>query len=100
MFPQLDVLFDISNDTQKKYVVEFFGLKLPLFLGEIKGEFTETYSKNQIKFLNHNIPITVYKKKYDFYEVYDAKFTKSDGIAKPCRVLFFGVVSTHSMKRR
>lgn len=63
---------------KQKYVVEFFGLKLPMFLGEIKGDFTETYSKNQMKFLNHNIPITVYKKKYDFYEVYDAKFTKSE----------------------
>lgn len=43
----------------KRYVLEFLGLKLPLYLGRVKGEYNLEYSKNELTMFGGKIPATL-----------------------------------------
>lgn len=76
--PYIQEMKKYTSENKQKFVLEFFGFKLPIFLGETKGNFTENYSKQQLQFLKHKMPIILHKKQYDFFTTYNAQFKKSE----------------------
>lgn len=55
-----------TGKTVKKTVVEFFGLKIPLYLGRESGSFESKSEVTTAKLFSQNLPIKIYKKTFIF----------------------------------
>ncbi len=67
-----------TGNSKNKTVIEFFGFKLPLYLGKTQGDFTKTYSKSQFKFLGEDMPVALHNKRFDFYEIYNQELSRDE----------------------
>ena len=67
-----------TGKVSKRRVIEFFGVKVPLYLGSVKGEYsTESAAKN-LKLFGTDLPINIYEKKFIFNSVGDVTSTKEE----------------------
>ncbi len=71
-----------NGKTSEKTVLEFFGIKLPLYLGSTHGDFSADYSNNQIEILGKKIPITLYKMDCKHYDTIIKKFNRDELITQ------------------
>ncbi len=53
-----------TGKVKEKSVLEFFGIKIPLYLGGEKGEYKATKTVKTAKLFSQNLPIKVYTKKF------------------------------------
>ncbi len=53
-----------SGEIKEKCVFDFFGLRIPLFLGEVYGEYAEQLNVKKLQFFGEKIPITIYSKTF------------------------------------
>lgn len=68
----------IYTGEERKDVLEFFALKVPLFIGDTVGRYDEYFEKRQMKLFGQNLPIILYTKKYDTYSVQTMEISKAD----------------------
>lgn len=67
----------INSGKQKtKNVLEIFSLKIPLFLGEEKGEFKTYKDTKSLSFLEKDLPLRIHSKTFYFYETYKLTYSK------------------------
>lgn len=64
-----------TGKQKNKYVLEFFTLKIPLYIGSEKGEFKSETEVETLELFSQKLPISVYKKKFTFIE--KQKITRS-----------------------
>ena len=64
-----------SGEQKTKKVLEIFSIKIPLFLGEEKGEYKTYKDTKALSFLGKDLPLRIHSKTFHFYEKY--KFTYS-----------------------
>lgn len=57
-----------NGDIENRYLIEFFKIKLPLFLGKVNGEFDTKSRVSNLKIFNVKLPIRLYKKSFYFKE--------------------------------
>ncbi len=53
-----------TGEIIKKSVFEFFGLKIPLYLGQVNSDYKEELYVKKLKFFGEKIPISVYSKTF------------------------------------
>ena len=53
-----------NGEIKEKYVLEFFGVKIPLFLGQIIGDYSEKMTVKNLCFFGEKMPISTYKKSF------------------------------------
>ena len=58
--------------------MSFFGLKIPLFLGETKPPFIEKSTKNEVKLFEKTLPISITKKTYSPVKEIEIKLSNED----------------------
>lgn len=67
----------INSGKQKtKNVLEIFSLKIPLFLGEEKGEYKAYKDTKSLSFLGKDLPLRIHSKTFYFYETYKLTYSK------------------------
>lgn len=72
-------LLEIPNGkTAKRCVIEFFALKIPLYLGGVKGEYKAEFKKKNLKLFETQLPICLYEKKFIFNSVREITSTKEE----------------------
>ena len=57
-----------TGKIKEKSVFEFFGIKIPLYIGSEKGKYTCTLHKKQATLFSRKLPITLYTKRFAFYK--------------------------------
>lgn len=57
-----------TGKIKEKSVLEFFGIKIPLYIGSEKGKYTFTLHKKQATLFSRKLPITLYTKRFAFYK--------------------------------
>lgn len=55
-----------NGKTKTKRVLEFFNIKIPLYLGSEKAEFLSEFKTHNITLFDSKLPITVYEKNFKF----------------------------------
>ncbi|MBQ0083235.1 MAG: sporulation protein YqfD [Clostridiales bacterium] len=66
------------NEPKTKNVLEFFSLKIPLYLGEWKGNADTEKTEDFLYFLGAKSPILLHKKTYRFYEIHKYKRSENE----------------------
>ena len=64
-----------TGKDKNKTVMEFFGIKIPLYIGTQKGIFKTEKHTETIKLFKQNLPIKFYTKKFIFEREYSQKFS-------------------------
>ncbi len=64
-----------TADIHKRYVIDCMGLKIPLYLGSEKGEFTAKKSQNTLALFGSRLPITLYKKSFILHKSKEVTFS-------------------------
>ena len=66
----------LSGKTKTLKVLDFFGLKVPLFIGNIKFEYEESVTKKDLKMLGAKLPITIISKEFKEINIIKAQRTE------------------------
>ena len=66
----------LSGKSKTLNVIDFFGLKIPLFVGNVKFDYEETITKKNFKMLGANLPITIISK--NFKEINKIQTTRNE----------------------
>ncbi len=53
-----------DGEIKEKFVLEIFGVKIPLFLGQVTGDFYEELTVKNLYFFGEKMPICIYKKRF------------------------------------
>lgn len=75
-----DYIQDITYETGKiknRNTINFFGLKIPFYLGNIKKENINSFKNIDIKMFNKKLPIKITKQEYVFTETEKITFDKN-----------------------
>lgn len=83
-----------TGETKEKSVLEFFGIKIPLYIGSEKGKYDFTIRKNQPNLFGRKLPITIYTKRFAFYEEDTVKLSYQ----KACEMLESKLSKQHDGK--
>lgn len=67
-----------TGETKERTVLEIFSLKIPLYFGEITGDFECDIKSNNIKLFGKNLPIRKITKTFYFIEERENYFTKTN----------------------
>ncbi len=59
--PYKQTIIRLSDDSSIKYVLDFFGLRVPLYFGSTEGEYISKYSKHMISSSNSYVPIYLHR---------------------------------------
>lgn len=70
----------ITGETAKRTVLEFFTLKIPLYLGRQTGEYDSILTKERVTFLESELPITLYTREFFFYEVMQKSLSNQEAV--------------------
>ncbi len=68
----------LTGKVVNKSVLEFFGIKIPLYLGSTAGEFDEQVSVENIYLFGEKMPIKIYNKSFHICETYEYLYTRSE----------------------
>lgn len=63
---------------EKKNVLEFYGIKLPLFIKAATGDCDTETSVGQAKILGKKLPIALTEKTYNYKDIIDVSYTKEE----------------------
>ncbi len=55
-----------TGETEKRKVLEVFGIKIPLYLGKVKGEYNGKVTVTDIKLFGQKLPLKIYTKEFKF----------------------------------
>lgn len=65
-----------------KKVFEAFGIKIPLYLGEISKPYNESLEIKNLKFFGQKMPILTYKKKFEMLENQNFEYSREELMEK------------------
>ena len=69
----------IPNGKQKtKRVIETFGIKIPLYFGETKKQYTFTNDISQLSLFSQKMPIKVYSKRMQFFDTHSVEYKRNE----------------------
>lgn len=57
-----------TGEIKEKSVLEFFGIKIPLYIGSEKGNYDFTTYVKQASLFGRKLPMTIYTKRFAFYK--------------------------------
>lgn len=57
-----------TGETAKRRVLEIFNIKLPLYLGSIKGEYVSEYAIKELRLFGAKLPISIHKRNFERIE--------------------------------
>lgn len=63
-----------NGKTAKHTAIEFFGLKVPLYLGGVKEDYNCEKNSKNLKLFNKRIPVKIAEEKYYFTKVQEIKY--------------------------
>ncbi len=70
---------EYTGETKKRYYLELFSTKLPLFLAtKVKGDYDVTGQEHPITLFGKELPLGIYSLHYRFYEKKSASLSKED----------------------
>ena len=69
-----------TGEEKKLTLIDFFGLKIPLFLGGVNGKFEVSSTKTPVKLFGKKLPIEIITNKYSFYEEENMYFSKANAL--------------------
>ncbi len=67
----------IEQKTKTRSGIEFFGIKIPLYFGSVKGEYNSKINIKQLSLFKKRIPITIFEKKYNPLTKKTVEYTSS-----------------------
>ncbi len=67
---------------KNKYVLDFFTLKIPLYLGQNHGYYDTEYSENPLVIFGKDMPIRLHKRRFNYYTDEEFIFTREALIIK------------------
>jgi len=67
-----------TGKVKNKSVLNFFGVKIPLFLGSEDGLYNESLKEETLKLFGQALPIKIHKKRFEFYKEKEIKFSYDD----------------------
>lgn len=70
------------NYSEEKYVLEFFNLKIPLYLGQNFGFENTEYKSSQLKLFGKNMPIKMHSRKFNYINEEECIFSREALIIK------------------
>ncbi len=70
----------LSGKSKTLKVLDFFGLKIPLFLGNIKFDYEQTVTKKSLKMLGSKLPITIISKKFEQISVINTTRSEDEAV--------------------
>ena len=70
----------LSGKSKTFKVLDFFGLKIPLFIGSINFDYEETITKKSIRMLGANLPVTIVSKKFDEIRRFQSVRTEEEAV--------------------
>lgn len=73
----------LTGKIKTKYVLEIFGLKIPLYLGCEKGLYESSKNQMKLKIFGTTVPVSIYKKSFSFQKEQPIKY----GYDKLCQRL-------------
>ncbi|MCQ2441168.1 MAG: sporulation protein YqfD [Clostridia bacterium] len=65
-----------TGKTVKRSVIDLFGLKIPLYIGEVKGTYESKVKTHNAKLFNKKLPISITVKKYILTDEKEIKYNK------------------------
>ncbi len=75
----LKITEKVKTGYEKKLsVIDFFGIKIPLFIGGVNGNFKVSQTKIPIKLFCKTLPIEFITNKFSFYEEKEVYFSKAN----------------------
>ena len=66
-----------TGNTKQHIIVDFFNIKIPLYLENPKGEFENIKSSNHLKLFNKKIPIKIFCQKYNILQKENVSYTSA-----------------------
>lgn len=70
-----------TGEAAHRYVIEMFSLRLPLYLGSVKGEYSTESDVHTVKLFGTTLPIKIYEKEFTFLKRQEITFSKEQIIA-------------------
>ncbi len=67
--------WQFTGKVKRKRVLEFYGFKVPLFLGGVKGEYETQKSVKTLNLFSKTLPIKIFEKRYEFKKEIDVSYT-------------------------
>ncbi len=67
-----------NGKTKKKYVAEFFTIKLPLYLGKENKKYNSSLDTHQLYLFGQSLPIRLYEKKFFFTEKFLSNYSEEE----------------------
>lgn len=67
-----------TGESLDRYTINFFEIKLPLFLGNVKKDNIYTLNVTEIKLFGNKIPIKIAKEEYRFTKKINVKYTEKE----------------------
>lgn len=67
-----------SPDTERRYLLEVFALKLPLYLGSIKGEYESEYSVSELSLFGAKLPLKLHKRSFTYGQTVEIKYSEAE----------------------
>lgn len=65
----------LTGEIKSKYVLEIFGLKIPLYLGCEKRLYESSAKQTKLKIFGTTVPVSVYKKSFSFQKEQPIKYS-------------------------
>lgn len=70
----------MTGESKSKTVIDFFTLKIPLYLGSQTGYYDSYLTKKSITFLGGELPISLYTREFQFYEIEKITLSEEEAI--------------------
>lgn len=67
-----------NGKTARRYVLQFFGLKIPLYLGSVKGNYSSELKAKELKLFETKLPVCLYEKKFIFKSASEVTSTEEE----------------------
>lgn len=67
-----------NGDVKKRNTICFFGLKIPLYIGGIRGEFEQRTKTQRLNILGSPVPIYLIKNEFEIIERQEYKYSKKE----------------------
>lgn len=68
----------LNGKVKEKTVFEFFGIKIPLYLGKVSGEYTTSKCEKNFSVCGEKLPLKVYKKVFNMCEKENVSLTRDE----------------------
>lgn len=65
-----------NGEKSKKYVIELFSLKIPMYLGEVKKPYISSNKTRRLNLFGKSTPVSIIEKEFEYCNTKDIKYTE------------------------